>query len=214
MHHGENGVRKRMAKPAFELGREADLWHQHQRLPAALEHPRDEVEVDLGLAAAGHAVKEERLEAAERSLGRFKNPPLRLGERMGGEEARGCFAAGSGERFARQRLHRSQARRQRADDGFAERPLVVAGKKAHQLEPIRRQRRRVLAHGADSFHAADREIGLRVRVDDDAELRARAERNDDAIAHLGARVARLRIIEELRQRHVERHSHARNFAAG
>jgi DNA polymerase III gamma/tau subunit len=46
----------------------------------------------------------------------------------------------------RQRLRRAQARRQRADHGFAERPLVIGGKKPHQLEPVGRQARRVVAH--------------------------------------------------------------------
>ena len=57
---------KRVAEARLELRREADLRHQHQRLLPALEHPRDQAQVDLGLAAAGDAVQQERLEAAER----------------------------------------------------------------------------------------------------------------------------------------------------
>ncbi len=46
-----------------ELRRERDLRHQHQRLFAACDHCRNRAQVDLGLAAAGHAVQHERREA-------------------------------------------------------------------------------------------------------------------------------------------------------
>ena len=43
---------------------QADLGHQHQRLPAARETGGDGAQVDLGLAAAGDAVEQERAETA------------------------------------------------------------------------------------------------------------------------------------------------------
>ena len=60
------GFGERGAKARFELRREADLRNQDQRLQAALQEPGDEVQVDLGLAAAGDAVQQKGLEVAER----------------------------------------------------------------------------------------------------------------------------------------------------
>ena len=48
------------AKPLDRLRREADLRHQHDRLAAEMDHLLDRLDVDLGLAAAGHAVNEYR----------------------------------------------------------------------------------------------------------------------------------------------------------
>ena len=56
-----------LAEPLDRLRREADLRHQHDRLPAEMDHLLDRLDVDLGLAAAGHAVDEDRLVPAERS---------------------------------------------------------------------------------------------------------------------------------------------------
>jgi len=48
------------ALEAFEnCGVRTDLRHQEKRLPAACHHLAHELEIDLGLAAAGHAVEEE-----------------------------------------------------------------------------------------------------------------------------------------------------------
>jgi hypothetical protein len=48
---------------AFELRRQGDLGHQHQRLAAAREHGVDGAQIDLGLAAAGDAVQQHDVEA-------------------------------------------------------------------------------------------------------------------------------------------------------
>ena len=53
-----------LAEAAHRLRRQRDLGQQHQRLLAAREARRDRGEIDLGLAAAGHAVEQERREAA------------------------------------------------------------------------------------------------------------------------------------------------------
>ena len=49
------------AEPVDRLRREADLRHQHDRLAAEVDHLLDRLDVDLGLAAAGHAVDQQRL---------------------------------------------------------------------------------------------------------------------------------------------------------
>ena len=56
--HAEAG-----AEAGQGLRRQSDLRHQHQRLLAAGEAVGDRVQVDLGLAAAGDAVEQQRGEA-------------------------------------------------------------------------------------------------------------------------------------------------------
>ena len=51
---------KRRAKRSIELRRQVDLRHEHERLPAAREHRVGRAQVDLGLAAAGDAVQQDR----------------------------------------------------------------------------------------------------------------------------------------------------------
>ena len=48
------------AEPLDRLRREADFRHQHDRLPAEMDHLLNRLDVDLGLAAAGHAVDQNR----------------------------------------------------------------------------------------------------------------------------------------------------------
>ncbi len=52
-------------QPCHGLRRQADLRHQQQALAARGQGAFDQVDVDLGLAAAGDAVQQERREAAE-----------------------------------------------------------------------------------------------------------------------------------------------------
>jgi hypothetical protein len=68
----EARAREAVADLGLELRREADLGHQEERLAALAQDFGDEVQVDLGLAAAGHAVKQDRAEAcpARRSFER------------------------------------------------------------------------------------------------------------------------------------------------
>ncbi len=49
-----------------ELRRERDLGHQDQRLAALADRLGDRLEIDLGLARAGHAVEQIDREAAMR----------------------------------------------------------------------------------------------------------------------------------------------------
>ncbi len=52
--HGET-----LAEAPHELWRESDLGHQHQGTVSVLQAVRHRVQVDLGLAAAGDAMKQE-----------------------------------------------------------------------------------------------------------------------------------------------------------
>ena len=61
---GANDVRAGKARrdTAFELRRQCDFRHQHQRLAALGENGVDRSQIDLGLAAAGNAVKQHDVE--------------------------------------------------------------------------------------------------------------------------------------------------------
>ena len=49
---------KRAVQPGDHLGRERDFGNQHDGALARLQRPADQADVDLGLAAAGHAVQQ------------------------------------------------------------------------------------------------------------------------------------------------------------
>lgn len=53
------------AQGAFQLRRQVDFRHQQQHLAAGGQHFLGGAQVDLGLAAAGHAVQQHRLELGE-----------------------------------------------------------------------------------------------------------------------------------------------------
>ena len=64
------------AEALDRLRRQADLRHQHQRFLALPDHFLDGPQIDLGLAAAGDAVQQERLKAAL-AQGRAATPARR-----------------------------------------------------------------------------------------------------------------------------------------
>jgi hypothetical protein len=59
-----DGYGEPLAEAPDELWRQPDLGHEHQRAAARAQRVLDAVQVDLGLAAAGDAVEQERREAA------------------------------------------------------------------------------------------------------------------------------------------------------
>ncbi len=182
VHQGKLGFGKRFPEAAFELWRQADLGNQHERLPAAFQHARDEMEIDLGLAASGDAVQEHRREAAEVRCDGVYRAGLVGGQLMNPHKPRRARLRLASERLARQRLERTQARWQRGDDGFAERTLVVRRKEVHQLEPLAREARRVAAHIDDGLESIESELARGFRLDHHAGLIAVTERHRDAVA--------------------------------
>src|SRR3546814_3873144 len=69
------------AEARQQLRGQADLRHQHQRLPAARQAVGDRVQVDLGLAAAGDAVEQQRGEAVDVAQRRDRGGLLGVGFR-------------------------------------------------------------------------------------------------------------------------------------
>ena len=139
------------------------------------------MEIDLGLPAAGDAVQQDGREPTESRGDALHCTCLVRNERM-----RWCEAGGGGDglavkRLARQRLERAQPRRQRRDDRLAKRPLVVGRKKAHQLEPLRGESRRIAAHIDHCFQTIEGERA-RAFFDHNAGLIASPERHGHAIA--------------------------------
>ena len=58
--HDRHGVAEALDEAARGLRRERDLGHEHDRRAAALQRRGHRAQVDLGLAAAGHAVQQQR----------------------------------------------------------------------------------------------------------------------------------------------------------
>ena len=102
---------KGLAEARFQLRSEADLRNQYQRLLAALQNARDAREVDLGLSAAGHAMKQVSRKPPEPGANFFDASRLVRRQRVLRDEARRAGVACL-ERLARQRLHRAKPRRQ------------------------------------------------------------------------------------------------------
>ena len=53
-------VAKMGRKQPQQLRRQSDFWHHHQRGPAPLQHPADQLQIHLGLSAAGDAIEQRR----------------------------------------------------------------------------------------------------------------------------------------------------------
>jgi hypothetical protein len=135
---------------------------------------------------------------------------LRRRRGMALDEARRRGGRGALQDLFRQRLSRAQARRQCADHRFAERALVVRRQEAHQLDPVLGQARRIIAHRGNRFQFLRRHIARHICVDHDADALSRAERNHHAIAGAHLQLARRGVVEQSRQRHVQRHRRAEN----
>ena len=139
------------AKPRGELRRQRDLGHQHQRGAPGGERGRDHPQVDLGLAAAGHAVQEERRERPALGL-RVGTRPIAGGRRPAerGEDLVDRTRLLVGERGRRGHRQRGAARRR------GDRRLALG----HRREPELDQ----LAHRLPRSHQLARERGDRDRL--------------------------------------------------
>ena len=149
--------RARGAHARDELRREVDLRHEHQHLPAAREHGVRRREVDLGLAAAGDAVQQER---AERCRAR---PRSRRRRRACAALRARAFAPATRPSVAR-RAARCAAvgeRRHRERVREPDRLLVIVGDERREIEHVVRHARP--RHDVDRSGAACRARRLAIR---------------------------------------------------
>ena len=127
-----DGVAEAADEPRRRLRCQRDLRHQHDRAPAALEHPLDHLQVHLGLARAGDAVQQHlALAAVHGGHASVDRGPLRIGE-----------GAGPGRRLRRRgdRCQRPPRRARRDHQGqrARQRRAVLLGDPRRQLEQRRR----------------------------------------------------------------------------
>jgi hypothetical protein len=195
-----------LAHVVLELRREPDLGHQHQRLAPAADRIGDQVQVDLGLAAAGHALQEDRVEAL--------TPGEHGGDRIGlfrrgrhvGHEIRHAWRGLGGGRQAPP-AHLPQPRRQACRDHLAQRPLVVGRTKFEQLELGRADRRHVVDHRFDLAQALRGDVARVRPAHHDPDLAAASKRHDHQRAEGDFEARRDDEIEAFRERNVECHAH-------
>ena len=194
MRASGKACRKRASSCGVRLisGTSTSAW------PPSCEHARDQAQVHLGLAAAGDAVQQERLEAAERAAdrARWRAPARRSAcgwTRSGAKRAprprlRAPFSAEASTSAGAAAARRSP---------FAERAVVVRGEEAHQLQPVARQARRVAEDAHDRLELAPRGPSCASRfLHHDADARARAERHDDAVAGGTSSSSGARVVEQ------------------
>ena len=150
----------------LELRREVDLRHHHQRLRLRVrgEQALDCLQVDLGLAAAGGT---EQQTAAFRAVEAGQRLLLFGGQLHGCDGSR-CGRVGGRPLEATSELlgpQVAQLRRQGGQGNLAQSALVVLGREADQLPPLRRQRRDSGQHPGDRLgvlHAPRRLAGDRI----------------------------------------------------
>ena len=145
-----------LCEASFELRREVDLGHQHQRLPARIQTALGRAQIDLGLAAAGHAVQQDG-RCAQRIELRRRDRPGRNGEALAQlRDAVGDLRVVELAKFGRQHRERD----------FTDAALVVAGTEFDELAPSSRQRRQRRKRLADGTQFADDTIVGAVIPDD------------------------------------------------
>ena len=151
-----------------------------------VEHLGDQVQVDLGLAAAGDAVQQERRESRRAPRRSARSPRACAGVRRVARRrsAPTRSPARRLQRFLRQRLDRTQPRRQRTD-----RPSrrAAAGSSADRKRISSShcggKPRRIVAHARRSISAARRDSSLPSPTSTTTPTRWRAPKGtDDAIA--------------------------------
>ena len=106
----------------------------------------------------------------------------------------------------RKRFERAQARWQGADRGLSKRALVIAGKEADQFEPFAAETRRVVAHAADRFDPVlvSAAVGA---LDHQPDALARTKGHEHAVADVSLEPVRQRVVEQRRERNIQRDAH-------
>ncbi len=206
---GHRDAGEAAAHACLELRREADLGHQEKRLAAAGENLVDEAQIDLGLAAARHAVQEHRMESIGARKAHLQRVPLVLGERR-----RHLAVPGRGFHVAETDgtpADLAQARRKARRDHFAQAALVVGSAKAQHFEVALGDRGHVGDDPLDLLQARGGNRAPGCPGHHDADLAGAPERHDDERPGRRIHALREREIERLVERNVE--GHARDLHA-
>ena len=139
--HDRDGVAEALDEAPRGLRSQRDLGHEHDRRLAALERRGHRAQVDLGLAAAGHAVEQQ-------------GAPGRLAEALHDRLERRALGG--------RRLHTAAARAHALDDRASRR--IGGLLEAHQAAPLETAQRRVVGPGqARHRGGAQRPRGQRVQ---------------------------------------------------
>ncbi len=117
---------------------ERDLGDEHQRLAATSHGLGDEIEIDLGLAAAGDAIEQERPVVIEAGDGRVDRALLVVVERRA-RDGDGPRQAGLATAFVESAPRGAQGHGQRRGDHLADRVVVIACGESEQREVIGRE---------------------------------------------------------------------------
>jgi hypothetical protein len=195
-------LRESIAHLRLELGREADLRHHQQGLSSAPKRFRDEVEVNLRLAAASDALQEQRMKPVEAAGREIERVALVLGQRMKGAEAAVDAGLGNGGGNGSP-VDLPQSRGQPRRGHFAQSAMVIARAEAEERELRCRKRWDVRDQALDVPHAGFRELAAGGATDDHADFRCLPERHRDQRPKRHIRIARPE-IERLVEWQVER----------
>ncbi len=189
-----DAVAEAAAERMDDLVRQRDLGHEDEHAPAAGDRGPRRREVDLGLAAAGHAVEQEggvgaRVERArDRLAGRLlgRGQAMRAHRAGAADGARDARLAGHADGRAAGLLARAAAAEalesagQRRREHAADRRQVVVGDPGAQAKEVGREDDVIADHPEDRLDAGA--VGLARGLDDEAPALARAER----ATHFGA----------------------------
>ena len=211
-HHA--GSAKALGKALFELRRQVDFRHHHQRLRCRVTVQRflHRVQIHLGLAAAGAAKQQERA-GVQGNLGSGAlllcaecYQRCSIGWRVGPGR---CRSAQAPRQLGGVQV--AQLRRQRGQRHLAQAALVVARGKRHQPAPVRVQRRNAVQHTGHGPQRGAFGHFCRARPHHAQHL-ALAQRH----AHQRTRHQRLRagIAQQLAQRTVGRGVHGHQYGEG
>src|SRR5690348_9532685 len=151
----------------LELRSQADFGDEYQRLSPGGDDPLGRREVDLGLAAAGHALEERRREPI--SLG---EQGLERGPLVCIERSRTRLTVASGGVFRRRVARPAPSRGQWGQhlrEALAERLLVVVGHEPCECAQVRREGRQLSRDFVDRRDALGRNFARATKLDRDAE---------------------------------------------
>ena len=194
----------------FQLRRQVDLRDQDQdlRIRIARQHLRAGLQVDLGLAAARHAVQQHRIEAFGAAdgvrgllLGRVQHGHVGRGRVMGVVQLGQLLQCA----VERDRRRQAQVLRQARHRHFAQRAVVIGGGKARQRDPAPGQRRQLAAHGDRILQLVGRDVRLVLDGDDQPNRFAPSEIDERQLPDLrfAAGLAGPAVVEQAVERRVD-----------